>query len=217
MTPMTSKTNDETISKIKNTLNDYQPKPLGEQRDSSIILLLLKIDSELHILFQVRGDTIRQPGETSFPGGGIDQGETPLEAALRETREEMGIPEHEIEVWGEIDTSISDQHIVHCFVGYLPNYDLKDLKPNPDEVDHFYTVKLDYFLNNDPEFYTLNLKPIENSAFPFDLIKGGIDYPFYNLSKKLPFYSLPPALKDEVLWGYTANCVHRFTQIIKST
>lgn len=203
------------VDSIKDAVKNYQHKPLGRQRRSAILLLLIELDSELNIIFQVRGNTIRQPGESSFPGGGIEEGETPLRAALRETKEEMGISANEIEIWGEIDTSISDQHIVHCFIGYLPNYDLKNLKPDPYEVDHYYTVKLDYFLKHEPKYYKLETKPVPESKFPFELINGGINYPFYNLNKWLPFYTLPEHLKDEVLWGFTANCVHRFTEIIK--
>ncbi len=33
-----------------------------------------------------------------FPQGGIDKGETPVEAALRETKEEVGLGEHDIEI-----------------------------------------------------------------------------------------------------------------------
>jgi len=33
-----------------------------------------------------------------FPQGGIDKGETPVEAALRETKEEVGLDEHDIEI-----------------------------------------------------------------------------------------------------------------------
>ena len=128
----------------------------------------------------------------------------------------MGIPSNEIEIWGEIDTSISDQHIVHCFVGFLPNFNLSDLQPDPYEVDHFYTVELNYFLEHEPTFYKLETKPLPDSDFPFEKIKGGINYPFYNLNKWLPFYTLPEHLNDVVLWGYTARCVYRFTEIIKN-
>ncbi|HHT24647.1 MAG TPA: CoA pyrophosphatase [Clostridiaceae bacterium] len=209
----------KTIKKnqIKNIIQNYERKPLGKQRRAAIILLLIDIAGKLNIIFQVRGNTIRQPGESSFPGGGIEEGETPLRAALRETKEEMGIPADEIEIWGEIDTSISEQHIVHCFVGYLPNYNLSDLKPDPYEVDHIYTVELDYFLEHEPTFYKLETKPIPESNFPFEKIKDGINYPFYNLNKWLPFYNLPEHIKDEVLWGYTARCVHRFSEIIKTS
>lgn len=210
---------DNTVnnSEIKKIIENYQLKPLGKQRQAAIILLLIEIAGELHLIFQVRGNTIRQPGESSFPGGGLKEGETPLRAALRETQEEMGIPANQIEIWGEIDTSISDQHIVHCFVGFLPDYNLSDLQPDPYEVDHIYTVKLDYFLKHEPTFYKLQTKPDPESDFPFDRIKDGINYPFYNLNKWLPFYTLPEHLNDEVLWGYTARCVHRFTEIIKDS
>ncbi|NLJ70118.1 MAG: CoA pyrophosphatase [Clostridiaceae bacterium] len=202
---------------IKKIIQNYQLKPLGKQRRAAIILLLIEIKGELHLIFQVRGNTIRQPGESSFPGGGLKEGETPLYAALRETHEEMGIPENKIEIWGEIDTSIGEQHIVHCFVGYLPDYNLSDLQPDPYEVDHIYTVELNYFLENKPIYYKLETIPVPESDFPFERIKDGINYPFYDLNKWLPFYELPEHLKDEVLWGYTARCVHRFTEILKSS
>ena len=57
------------VDSIKNAVKNYQHKPLGRQRRSAILLLLIELDSELNIIFQVRGNTIRQPGESSFPGG----------------------------------------------------------------------------------------------------------------------------------------------------
>jgi len=44
------------------------------------------------LIFTVRSDALsRHPGEVSFPGGLVDEGETPDEAARREAFEEIGL------------------------------------------------------------------------------------------------------------------------------
>ena len=42
------------------------------------------------------------PGQVSFPGGAIDPGETPREAALREAEEETGLRADGVEVFAEL-------------------------------------------------------------------------------------------------------------------
>ena len=42
------------------------------------------------------------PGQVSFPGGSLDDGETPVQGALREAQEEIGLEPSEVEVFGEL-------------------------------------------------------------------------------------------------------------------
>ncbi len=54
-------------------------------------------------------------GEISFPGGRLDPGETPVDAALREAHEEVGLDPALVEVHGGLDhvaTAVSDSYIV---------------------------------------------------------------------------------------------------------
>jgi 8-oxo-dGTP pyrophosphatase MutT (NUDIX family) len=43
------------------------------------------------------------PGQAAFPGGTLDAGETPIEAALREANEELGIDPARVQVIGASD------------------------------------------------------------------------------------------------------------------
>ena len=63
--------------------NHCEVMPRGE---FAVLAPLVRVDGETHLLFEVRALHMRrQPGEVCFPGGQIEEGETPLEAAVRET------------------------------------------------------------------------------------------------------------------------------------
>lgn len=74
-------------------------------REAAVLLLLYESAGVDHVLFQVRTQRVRfHKGEISLPGGGIDATDRgPLEAALRETREEIGVAPEHIEVLGRLD------------------------------------------------------------------------------------------------------------------
>ena len=52
----------------------------------------------------------RNPGEISFPGGRIDPGETPEQAALREAHEEVGLDPADVELVGTLDHLVTVAH-----------------------------------------------------------------------------------------------------------
>ncbi len=203
---------DKLIKIIKNHSADV----LGNPRKAAVLLLLTMIEGEWHIIFEERGKTIRQPGETSFPGGGIEIGESKEEAVIRETYEELGIEPKHIEIIGEIDYSASENHVVYCFVGILKNINIEQFQLDPNEVSSVYTVPLNYFLDHEPEYFDMPLKADRNANFPFHLINNGVKYPFYVLKRKVLFYRLPKGLEKYTLWGFTASFVNNFIDILKS-
>jgi 8-oxo-dGTP pyrophosphatase MutT (NUDIX family) len=59
--------------------------------------------ADLDVLLLERAHTLEShPGQVAFPGGSIDPGETPVEAALREAEEETGLDSRGVEVLGTL-------------------------------------------------------------------------------------------------------------------
>jgi len=69
-------------------------------------------------------------GKINGPGGKIDAGETPLEAAVRETEEELCITPIAPRKLGELQFSMSDCPHIHCHV-----YRADDYTGTPTETD----------------------------------------------------------------------------------
>ncbi len=91
-------------------------------KPSSVLLLLFEEDHELYICLIKRPVTMKHhAGQVAFPGGRIDPGETPVETALRETNEEIGIPSEKIEVLGSLSELFVDVSgfLIQPFVGWL--------------------------------------------------------------------------------------------------
>jgi coenzyme A diphosphatase NUDT7 len=76
------------IEYIRNKLKNLRPKPVDEEVSFAVLVPLIEIDGELNLIYEVRSNSIAQPGEISFPGGRIEDDESPMEAAIRETSEE---------------------------------------------------------------------------------------------------------------------------------
>jgi 8-oxo-dGTP pyrophosphatase MutT (NUDIX family) len=65
--------------------------------------VLMLFGSQQDLLLTERAHDMRShPGQVSFPGGAIDPGETPREAALREAYEETGLLPEGVEVFAEL-------------------------------------------------------------------------------------------------------------------
>ena len=84
-------------------------------------------------------------GDLALPGGKPHPGESPLDTALREANEEVGLHPSTVEVIGylkEIHT-VSYSRMVVPVVGLLS--EVPELTPDPNEVDKILTPDIDMF------------------------------------------------------------------------
>jgi len=94
-------------------------------------------------LLTMRPQTLRKhPGQVAFPGGGREPEDvTPLHTALREAKEELGIPGEAVEVLGMLGTMPTvTGFFVTPFVGAIP--DGLPLVPSAEEISEVLEVPL---------------------------------------------------------------------------
>jgi 8-oxo-dGTP pyrophosphatase MutT (NUDIX family) len=84
-----------TLENISECLEKYQPEEfaIAGRTRAAVAMILREVQDDLEILFIERATDARDPwsGHLAFPGGKVEQGEQALQAAERETLEEIGL------------------------------------------------------------------------------------------------------------------------------
>ncbi|WP_226665237.1 NUDIX hydrolase [Metabacillus litoralis] len=202
------------LNDIFNKVQLHTPSFLGNARFSkyAVLLPLIKVDQDIHILFEVRSQQLRrQPGEICFPGGRMDEeDESALATAIRETSEELGLTYQHISDVYPIDFLVSPYGmIVYPYVGYIN--DLGAINPNSSEVGEIFTVPLSFFLETNPQIYHVHTKLEPKDDFPYDLIPGGRNYNWQPRKIDEYFYQY----ENKVIWGLTAVILSHFVELLK--
>lgn len=199
---------------LNNIFENFTPSINGAEnlKKYSVLIPLVEKDNETHILFEVRAKTLKsQPGEICFPGGRIENNESPCTAATRETCEELGVSTDSIKIISPLDLFISPfNFIVNPYVGHLKPIESVSTTINKDEVDHIFLVPLDYLLNCKPLEYINTLGVTRCDDFPFHLIKN-CNYNFRTVPYPTQFY----IYNDYVIWGLTAKILSNFLTTLK--
>lgn len=119
----------------------------------------------------------------AFPGGRIDAGETPLQAALRETSEEVGMALTEDDLLGRLDDyPTRSGYVMSPFVFWAGDH--HEPIANPDEVASVHRIGLHELLRDDsPRFVDIpeSDRPVVQMPIGGDLIHAPTGAILYQL------------------------------------
>lgn len=165
---------------------------LPPAKESAVIFPLFLRNGEWHTAFMQRstGQGVHS-GQLSFPGGKLEAGETHLDAALRETHEEVGIETHRWNVVGELSALyIPPSHfVVQPFLAVGPE--------NPP------------FILNEDEAVAMIECPVSYLLQPGIIGRKGIFVAKYNRTFDSGYFDI----QGQTLWGATAIMVQEFRSL----
>ncbi len=139
------------INQIEEMLENCGEMP-AEGSEYSILMPFARKDGKLLVLFEVRAMNLRrQPGEVCFPGGRIEDGESALYCAVRETSEELGIAPERVRIMGCMGSLMSLlNEKISLFAGEITDYEGQGIHPNPEEVHKVFETPFDFFTKHGP-------------------------------------------------------------------
>ena len=115
----------------------------GDARDAAVLAAIVDRPRPTFLLTHRPSNMRAHPGQVAFPGGKIDPGESPIEAALREAWEELAIPPEAVTVIGTSDLyRTGTGYAITPVVAIIPP-DLT-IQPNPTEVAQWFEAPVDF-------------------------------------------------------------------------
>lgn len=140
------------------------------KRQAAVLIPLCNRHGKPSVLFTLRTDRVgTHKGQVSFCGGHVDRGETAVEAAVRETFEEIGFPADKVEILGQAQTVPAiTATLVTPVLGFLPGDvgDFEHFRVNSSEVDRIFTRTLEELLDPARNGFETLSRNGESGSFP---------------------------------------------------
>lgn len=199
-----------TMEQVRARWAGHHPQVQDVKREYAVLAPLVEGPEGLSLLFEVRADTLsHQPGEVCFPGGKVEEGETPQNCALRETWEELAVPPAEVEIIAPLDLLVQQgKFVMHPFLGIVSPAGLAAMAPSPAEVKNTFLVPLDWLKAHPPQVYSYELKPQVGEDFPYDRIGFPQGYRWRSGEVSVPVYLWP----EGTIWGLTGRIVRHLLE-----
>ena len=181
-------------SRIRKILAQRQRRILSSEGliKAAVLIPLFESADEYHVVFTKRTETVeKHKGQICFPGGAVHgDNETPLQAALRESWEEIRLRPQDVEILGEFDDieTPTTGFRVTPFVGRIPHP--YSFEISEEEVEEILEVPLSVF--RDPRNYWEEIREYVGVSYPVSHFR-------YN---------------DRVIWGATARMLKDFLSLI---
>jgi len=178
----------------------------------AIFVPLMMKDGELQLIFQIRSNLVRQPGEICFPGGKVEKTDPSTSfAAIRELSEELGVPEKKVQLLGKLDYIVTPFHfMLFPYIGVLPSNTQFHL--NEGEVKDIFFVPVSKLMDMTPKVHHVHLEMEPEKNFPYHLIPNGEDYNWRSGVIYEEFYEY----NGHVIWGLTARILTHVLAELKS-
>jgi len=165
--------NEEILEKLRKHLEEAVSRLGSSFIRSAVMVLLLDRGDDLEIVLELRADHLRRsPGEVGFPGGRLEPGESPWEAALRELHEELGVTADRIELLGTLPEQQRRRH--ELIVPFVCSLDPGvQLAPRDEEVEEVFTLPLSRLQRDGFEEASIVEQYFLSEDFPKQYLFGG--------------------------------------------
>ncbi len=192
------------IEAVLGRLNDFEivhelpttpmrPPFVNATKQSGVLVPLFVDDAgdTRMVLTRRDGQLRNHRGEVAFPGGRVDIGETPRQAALREAHEEVALPPDRVRIIGELEplTTVVSSAAITPVVGVIEGT-MPQLMPNPGEVDRVFDVSLREL--TDPDCYREEIWEYADGTFPVWFFE----------------------VEDDTVWGATGRMIRRLLDLV---
>jgi 8-oxo-dGTP pyrophosphatase MutT (NUDIX family) len=157
---------------------------------SAVLLALFEEDGETQLVLTRRSSELRSHrGEIALPGGRTDEGESPIETALREAHEEVGISPASVTTVGWLSpiVTFASGSAIWPVVGLLGGRPV--MVSDPAEVDRAFTVSLKDLM--------------ADGAFLEERWRRDVPRPGADDDGYFPIYFF--AVPGDIIWGATAR------------